>query len=97
MATAGGGGRWEARAKINLYLHVTGRRTDGYHCLDSLVVFAKLADIIADEANSDLALSVDGPFAIGLPPDQNSRVLQAAKPGAKAAGVPAGARSNVHE
>lgn len=97
MATAGGGGRWEARAKINLYLHVTGRRTDGYHCLDSLVVFAKLADIIEVEANSDLALSVDGPFAIGLPTDQNNLVLQAANSLAKAAGVPARARIKLHK
>jgi len=29
-----------ARAKVNLYLHVTGRRADGYHLLDSLIVFA---------------------------------------------------------
>src|SRR5579859_5906843 len=35
-----------ARAKVNLALHVTGRRSDGYHLLDSLVVFAELADTL---------------------------------------------------
>ena len=33
-----------APAKINLALHVTGRRADGYHLLDSLVVFTELGD-----------------------------------------------------
>ncbi|MEO1314473.1 MAG: 4-(cytidine 5'-diphospho)-2-C-methyl-D-erythritol kinase, partial [Pseudomonadota bacterium] len=35
-----------ARAKVNLCLHVTGRRPDGYHLLDSLVVFPRLGDLI---------------------------------------------------
>ncbi len=35
-----------ARAKINLALHVTGRREDGYHLLDSLVAFAEVGDQI---------------------------------------------------
>ncbi|QEO17598.1 4-(cytidine 5'-diphospho)-2-C-methyl-D-erythritol kinase [Acetobacter vaccinii] len=35
-----------APAKINLYLHVTGRREDGYHLLDSLVVFAQAGDVL---------------------------------------------------
>lgn len=33
-----------AHAKINLFLHVTGRRNDGYHLLDSLAVFAGAGD-----------------------------------------------------
>ena len=33
-----------APAKINLTLHVTGQRDDGYHLLDSLVVFADVGD-----------------------------------------------------
>lgn len=52
-----------APAKINLALHVTGRRADGYHELESLVVFADVADeIVARPAKAD-SLSVTGPFA----------------------------------
>ena len=38
--------RVDARAKVNLYLHVVGRRPDGYHLLDSLVVFPDIGDVI---------------------------------------------------
>jgi 4-diphosphocytidyl-2-C-methyl-D-erythritol kinase len=66
-----------ARAKINLALHVLDRRADGYHVLDSLVVFAQVADRLTifgvDEGFIDLA--VDGPFAEDLlattAPDDN--------------------------
>ena len=34
----------KAYAKLNLYLHVTGRRNDGFHELDSLVAFADIGD-----------------------------------------------------
>ena len=37
-----------APAKINLYLHVTGKRDDGYHLLDSLVAFAGVHDIFCN-------------------------------------------------
>lgn len=52
-----------APAKINLALHVTGRRADGYHELESLVVFADVADeIVARRARKD-SLKVTGPFS----------------------------------
>jgi 4-diphosphocytidyl-2-C-methyl-D-erythritol kinase len=52
-----------APAKVNLALHVTGRRVDGYHELESLVVFADVADeIVATPARRD-SLRVTGPFA----------------------------------
>ena len=35
-----------APAKINLYLHITGRRLDGYHLIDSLIAFADISDKI---------------------------------------------------
>lgn len=55
-----------APAKVNLALHVTRRREDGYHDLESLVVFADVADELeAVEAPAD-SLSVTGPFATGL-------------------------------
>lgn len=63
-----GHGSWAlaAPAKINLFLHVTGRRDDGYHLLESLVVFAETGDRLVVEAAKDLSLSIRGPFAAGL-------------------------------
>ena len=57
--------RWTeaAPAKVNLALHVTGRRADGYHELESLVVFVGVADeLVARRAPED-RLNVAGPFA----------------------------------
>lgn len=59
--------RRNAPAKINLYLHVTGKREDGYHLLDSLVVFAnELSDIVSVEENGESGFSMSGPFAPAL-------------------------------
>jgi 4-diphosphocytidyl-2-C-methyl-D-erythritol kinase len=70
--------RFAARAKINLYLHVTGRRDDGYHLLDSLVCFADLGDELAVEAAPELRLSLEGPFGTALAGSDNL-VLAAAR------------------
>jgi 4-diphosphocytidyl-2-C-methyl-D-erythritol kinase len=67
-----------ARAKINLYLHVTGRRDDGYHLLDSLIVFAEAGDEIEVAAADHLSLTIDGPFAAGLETGPENLVLRAA-------------------
>ena len=56
-----------APAKINLALHVTGRRDDGYHLLDMLVVFARYGDIIRIEHGEKDSFTVSGPFAKGIP------------------------------
>jgi 4-diphosphocytidyl-2-C-methyl-D-erythritol kinase len=55
-----------APAKVNLYLHVTGRRDDGYHLLDSLVAFVDIGDLLTAEPAKSLSLSVDGPEAVNL-------------------------------
>lgn len=55
-----------AWAKINLTLHVTGRRADGYHDIDSLVVFAGVGDRLTFAPDDRLTLEVDGPFAGAL-------------------------------
>jgi len=68
-----------ARAKLNLYLHVTGQRDDGYHLLDSLVTFADIHDLITAEPASDLTLRSDGPFAEALPDGDGNLVLAAAR------------------
>jgi 4-diphosphocytidyl-2-C-methyl-D-erythritol kinase len=54
-----------AAAKINLALHVTGRRTDGYHMIESLVAFADYGDIMgaAPAGDGRMRLSVKGEFA----------------------------------
>lgn len=68
-----------APAKINLTLHVTGQRPDGYHMLDSLVVFADVGDRLSVETADDLSLSVTGPMAKGVPSDGRNLVLKAAQ------------------
>lgn len=56
-----------APAKINLALHVLGRRADGFHDIDSLVVFAGIGDRLEFSATNDgLELALDGPFAAAL-------------------------------
>ena len=67
-----------ARAKINLALHVTGRRCDGYHLLDSVVAFADIGDAITVEAAETLTLTLTGPQAAPLSPSDNL-VLTAAR------------------
>lgn len=72
-----------APAKINLTLHVTGRRADGYHLLDSLVVFADIGDHLHLRPARELRLTVSGPMADGVPLDDSNLALRAAR----AAGV----------
>ncbi|HET7882614.1 MAG TPA: 4-(cytidine 5'-diphospho)-2-C-methyl-D-erythritol kinase [Acetobacteraceae bacterium] len=79
-----------APAKINLYLHVTGRRDDGYHLLDSLVVFASAADSLTVAAADALHLTVSGPFAAGLASEPDNLVLRAARALAAECGVTSG-------
>ena len=75
-----------APAKVNLHLHVTGRRADGYHTLDSLVVFAGAADEVCATPSAGLALAVTGPEAAGLAEETDNLVLRAARALAAAAG-----------
>ncbi|GAC1553192.1 MAG: 4-(cytidine 5'-diphospho)-2-C-methyl-D-erythritol kinase [Beijerinckiaceae bacterium] len=68
-----------APAKINLTLHVLGRREDGYHDLESLVAFAGVGDLVAFEPSDALALHVSGLRAAEVPPDTNNLVLRATR------------------
>lgn len=52
-----------APAKINLYLHVTQKRGDGYHNLDSLAVFADVGDRVHIESAGAFQLIINGPYA----------------------------------
>jgi 4-diphosphocytidyl-2-C-methyl-D-erythritol kinase len=67
-----------APAKINLTLHVTGQRADGYHLLDSLVAFADLGDRLRVRPAAEARLSVTGPMAEGVPVGPDNLVLRAA-------------------
>ena len=67
-----------APAKVNLFLHVTGRRADGYHLLDSLAVFAGVADRLSHAPAGTLSLALTGPFAVSLREEQDNLVLRAA-------------------
>ncbi|MCC5975287.1 MAG: 4-(cytidine 5'-diphospho)-2-C-methyl-D-erythritol kinase [Rubellimicrobium sp.] len=85
------GDRGLAPAKVNLALHVTGQRADGYHLLDSLVVFAGLGDLVTAQPARDVTLKVMGPFAPGVPVDEDNSVLRAARALRAARNVVAGA------
>lgn len=61
----------DARAKVNLTLHVKGRRVDGYHELSSLVAFADVGDRLVIEPAPANVLTVTGPFAQDVPIDTN--------------------------
>jgi len=68
-----------APAKINLTLHVTGQRSDGYHLLDSLVAFANVGDQIKVRPGNGLTLTISGPEAENLSADDDNLVLRAAR------------------
>ena len=79
-----------APAKINLYLHVTGRRADGLHDLDSLVVFAGIGDDVAVSHASGIDFAADGPFGHAVPGGSDNLVVRAARALAKLCNVTTG-------
>ena len=58
--------RIPAPAKINLYLHLTGTRPDGYHLLDSLIAFAGTHDRVSMAPADGLSLTIEGPYGDDL-------------------------------
>lgn len=68
-----------APAKINLTLHVTGQQPNGYHVLDSLVVFTEFGDEVSISAGDGLTLDVSGEQAPALAPENDNLVLRAAR------------------
>ena len=66
-----------ARAKINVTLRVTGRRADGYHELESLVVFADIADTLTLEPAGHASLDVTGPFGDAVGAAADNLILRA--------------------
>jgi 4-diphosphocytidyl-2-C-methyl-D-erythritol kinase len=71
-------GAEQAPAKVNLTLHVLGRRSDGYHDIESLVVFAGVADELTFASADELTLDVDGPTAVAAGATADNLVLKAA-------------------
>src|SRR5271163_2222728 len=71
--------RVAAPAKINLNLHVTRKRPDSYHDLQSLVAFADVGDVLMLERSAELSLAIEGPFAAGLAGDADNLILKAAR------------------
>jgi 4-diphosphocytidyl-2-C-methyl-D-erythritol kinase len=67
--------REKARAKVNLTLHVKGKRDDGYHELESLVVFAGVSDELTFSPSDRDSLVLTGPFAAAV--DGENLVLRA--------------------
>src|SRR5882724_10301061 len=68
-----------APAKVNLTLRVLGRRADGYHDIESLVVFAGVGDELAFAPGAKLALTVAGPTADAAGDISDNLVLKAAR------------------
>jgi 4-diphosphocytidyl-2-C-methyl-D-erythritol kinase len=81
IATAVRSATETAYAKINLALHVRGRRADGYHALESLFAFAEDGDLLRAEVNDSgvIDLTIDGPFADGLSVGADNLVMRAAE------------------
>jgi 4-diphosphocytidyl-2-C-methyl-D-erythritol kinase len=68
-----------APAKVNLFLHVTGKRADGYHLLDSLAIFPAIGDFCSVEQADVLTLKITGPFGASLVAEADNLVLRAAR------------------
>ena len=66
-----------APAKVNLALHVTGQRADGYHLLESLAVFTRFGDRISIEPAERDEFAVSGPYAPAVPTDETNLILKA--------------------
>lgn len=85
---AGAGLAAIARAKVNLNLAVVGRRKDGYHLLDSLVVFPEIGDLVEVEPGPGLSLTLDGPQGFALDAGPDNLVLRAALALRRSFGLP---------
>ncbi len=68
-----------ARAKVNLTLRVLGRRADGYHDIESLVVFADCADTLTLTPGPELGLATGGPGAPDCGEMSDNLVVRAAR------------------
>ena len=87
--------RWPAPAKLNLFLHVTGRRADGYHELQTLFQLVDLTDTVSITVRPDGRLErPQGPREV---PPEADLTLRAARALKEATGTPLGATLKVHK
>jgi 4-diphosphocytidyl-2-C-methyl-D-erythritol kinase len=88
---AGGSERLSAPAKVNLCLQITGRRADGYHLLDSVVVFTSFGDSLvvrpAQNAGGTDSIDISGPFAPAIAGEPQNICLRAISGYREAGGV----------
>lgn len=90
--------RLTAPAKLNLHLHITGKRPDGYHLLESLVAFCDVEDIIEIALSDKLELDITGPFAADIAQDNTENsVLAMARALQAHTGVTLGAHITLHK
>lgn len=80
-----------APAKLNLALHVRGRREDGRHDIETVFAFCTDGDRLSADLADELSLTASGPFAAELPATEDNLVLRAARALQDAAGVESGA------
>lgn len=80
-----------APAKLNLALHVRGRRADGRHDIDTIFAFCTDGDRLQGSVATNLSLTVSGPFAADVGADADNLVLKAAEVLRRAAGIEQGA------
>ncbi|MEO8548058.1 MAG: 4-(cytidine 5'-diphospho)-2-C-methyl-D-erythritol kinase [Sphingomicrobium sp.] len=81
-----------AYAKLNLALHVRGKRADGYHEIETIFAFCEDGDELSGEGADDLSLEVSGPFAADIPDNDANLVIEAARVVRLATEVSTGAR-----
>jgi 4-diphosphocytidyl-2-C-methyl-D-erythritol kinase len=91
--------RMAAHAKLNVFLRVLGRREDGYHDVETLILPISLADDVTVEPADELTLSLEGPAAERVPVDDTNLALRAARALAAEAGGarPPGAGISIHK
>src|SRR5688500_9323339 len=90
--------RISAPAKVNLSLHITGKRGDGYHLLDSLVAFTEFGDTLEIAPAANCRLEISGQFANMLAHEQaDNLVLKAANLLRQQAGISEGATIRLHK
>lgn len=84
--------REPAPAKLNLFLRVLGRRDDGYHEIETLILPLTLADGVEAAAADGLSAAAAGPYAAGVPTGEGNLVIRSARALAEACGVEPRAR-----